>query len=317
MARRKRGEAIHGWVALDKPEDLTSTDAVAKIRRLFNAEKAGHAGTLDPLASGILPIALGEATKTVPYLMEAEKVYRFDVRWGISTTTQDREGTVTARSDARPDPNAVAEALKAFVGEIEQIPPQFSAIKINGERAYDLARDGETVDIPARTVIVHEAKLEASPNADVCTLWVRSGKGFYVRALARDLASALGCEGHVSLLRRCRVGAFDESRAITLEKLLEIGDRAELEAYLLPLETALDDIPALAISSNDVSDLQQGRQIVLLPHVIEHWRSLRRPLTLNGEDASRAAYVTCAGQAVALGEVRAGRFRPTRVFQLG
>jgi tRNA pseudouridine55 synthase len=317
MARRKRGTPVHGWIALDKPEDLTSTDAVARIRRLFNAEKAGHAGTLDPLASGLLPIALGEATKTVPFLMEAEKTYRFDVTWGASTTTQDREGEITARSEVRPTEEAIADALLAFRGEIDQVPPQFSAVKINGERAYDLAREGEVVDIPARRVVVHEVRHLTSGSPDVCALEVRTGKGFYVRAMARDLATALGAEGHVSYLRRNAVGAFSEKNAVPLSKLMEIGDRADLAEFLLPVETALDDIPALAITEGDLADLQQGRAIVLLPHIVEQWRAQRRPRTISGEDASRAAYVVCRGEAVALGEVRAGRFQPTRVFQLG
>src|SRR5262249_23366307 len=189
MSRRKKGDDVSGWVVLDKPEDATSTQAVSAVRRLFNANKAGHAGTLDPLASGVLPIALGEATKTVPWLMEAEKVYRFTIRWGVSTATQDREGEVTATSDVRPTAAAISQALTAFVGEIEQVPPAFSAVKIDGERAYDLARAGESVELKARTVVVHEAALEEA-DGDDAVLKMRSGKGFYVRALVRDLAAA-------------------------------------------------------------------------------------------------------------------------------
>src|SRR5262245_57903753 len=208
MSRRKKGEPVHGWLILDKPEDVTSTQAVAICRRVFNAQKAGHGGTLDPLASGILPIAFGEATKTVGYVMEADKDYVFTIRWGSSTTTQDREGAVTGTSDVRPSQDAIVEALKGFVGEIQQTPPQYSAIKVNGERAYDLARDGEQVELEPRAVVVHAAELLDAPSSDLAVIGVRCGKGFYIRALVRDLALALGAEGHVAALRRTRVGAF-------------------------------------------------------------------------------------------------------------
>ncbi|TPW01597.1 MAG: tRNA pseudouridine55 synthase, partial [Alphaproteobacteria bacterium] len=219
MARRKKGLDVHGWLVLDKPEDFTSTDAVSVVRRLFNANKAGHAGTLDPLASGILPIALGEATKTVPWLMEAEKRYSFTIRWGVSTDSQDREGKITAESDVRPTPDAVAEALKGFLGEIDQIPPQFSAVKVDGERAYDLARDGQHVELKARQVVLHEAALESTPDADHSVIEVRCGKGFYIRALVRDLAEKLGADGHVSRLRRTAVGQFNEATSVGLDEL--------------------------------------------------------------------------------------------------
>jgi tRNA pseudouridine55 synthase len=314
MSRKKRGEPVHGWLVLDKPEGVTSTQAVARCRRVFNAEKAGHGGTLDPLASGILPIAFGEATKTVGYVMEADKDYVFTVRWGTSTTTQDREGAVTGTSDVRPSREAIAEALKAFGGEIEQVPPQYSAIKVNGERAYDLARDGETVELAARTVTVHEVRLEDCPSADLAVIFVRCGKGFYIRALVRDLAAALGAEGHVAALRRTRVGAFCEDAAIRLSLLEEMSDKAALDDRLVPLETALDDIPALAITGEEASRLRQGREIVLLPHQVEAFREMRRPRTVNGEDASRICLAMEQDLAVALGEVRAGRFMPVRVF---
>jgi tRNA pseudouridine55 synthase len=312
--RKKRGEAVTGWLILDKPEGVTSTQAVAICRRLFNAQKAGHGGTLDPLASGILPIAFGEATKTVGYVMEADKDYVFTVRWGISTATQDREGAVIGTSDIRPSRAAIEDALRTFVGEIQQVPPQFSAIKVNGERAYDLAREGETVDLQPRTVQVHEARLVETPSNDLAVIFVRSGKGFYIRALVRDLATALGAEGHVAALRRTRVGAFDESRASPLAKLQEMSDKAALEANLVPLETALDDIPALAVGGDHASRLRQGREIVLLPHQVEAFREMRRPRTVNGEDASRICLALDGGKAAALGEVRAGRFIPVRVF---
>lgn len=316
MGRRKKGLDVHGWLVLDKPEDFTSTDAVSVVRRLYNANKAGHAGTLDPLASGILPIALGEATKTVPWLMEAEKSYSFTVRWGISTDSQDREGKVTAESDVRPTPEAVAEALKGFLGEIEQVPPQFSAVKVDGERAYDLARDGQTVELKARQVVLHEAALTDTPDADHSVISVRSGKGFYIRALVRDLAQKLGAEGHVSRLRRTAVGGFTESIAVGLDELKELVHKAAAFEALRPVETALADIPAVAVNGEDAFKLRQGRPIVLLPHVIEDLKARFRPRTIAGVDASRAAFAVFGGSAVALGDVRAGKFSPTRVFHL-
>ncbi len=318
MSRKKKGEPVHGWLILDKPEDVTSTQAVAICRRVFNAQKAGHGGTLDPLASGILPIAFGEATKTVGYVMEADKDYVFTVRWGSSTTTQDREGEVTGTSDVRPPREAIEEALKSFVGEIEQVPPQYSAIKVNGERAYDLARDGETVELAARKVRLHKASLLDWLSPDEAVISVTCGKGFYIRALVRDLALKLGAEGHVQALRRTRVGAFSEATSIRLSLLQEMSDKAALDDHLVPLETALDDIPALAITGEEASRLRQGREIVLLPHQVEAFREMRRPRQVNGEDASRICLATeKVGQenlAVALGEVRAGRFLPVRVF---
>ena len=225
MGRRKKGDIVNGWVCLDKPLEMGSTEAVSKVRRLFNAQKAGHAGTLDPLASGILPIALGEATKTVAFMMEAEKVYRFTLNWGISTDSLDREGEITARSGVRPSVEAVRAALGAFVGEIDQVPPQYSAIKVGGHRAYDLARDGVEFELATRRVTIHEATVTDAPDADHVEITMRTGKGVYVRSLARDLAAALGAEGHVSALRRERVGPFSMENAVTLDSLEEMVHR--------------------------------------------------------------------------------------------
>jgi tRNA pseudouridine55 synthase len=316
VARRKKGVDVDGWVVLDKPENLTSTDAVAAVRRVFNANKAGHAGTLDPLASGVLPIALGEATKTIPFLMEADKAYRFTIRWGVSTATQDREGVVVATSDARPTLELVRQELARFRGEIDQVPPAFSAIKVEGERAYDLARAGEEVALKPRRVIVHEVEIESAPDVDTAILKLRCGKGFYVRALVRDLAAALGVEGHVHQLRRLAVGAFQADRAISLDALQELGHKGRASERLEPVETALADIPALAVSGEDAFKLRQGRPIVLLPHVVETLKSKIRPRLVSGQDASRAAVALFEGRPVALGDVRAGQFRPTRVFHL-
>jgi tRNA pseudouridine55 synthase len=315
MARRKKGLDVDGWVALDKPEDVTSTDAVSKVRRAFNANKAGHAGTLDPLASGVLPIALGEATKTVPWLVEADKAYEFDIAWGVSTDTLDREGAVIARSDMRPKSDAIAAAMQGFLGEIEQVPPIYSAIKVDGERAYDLARAGEAVELKPRQVVLFEAKLVAA-EADHATLSIRCGKGFYVRALVRDLAHALGAEGHVGRLRRTQVGPFSIESAIPLDALLDLSHKDAAFERLSPVETALADIPALAINDEDAFKLRQGRPIVLLPQVVDRLKPLFRPRIVAGQDASRAAMAVHAGRVVALGDVRAGQFRPTRVFNV-
>jgi tRNA pseudouridine55 synthase len=316
MSRRKKGEDVSGWVVLDKPEEMTSTHAVSAIKRIFNANKAGHAGTLDPLASGILPIALGEATKTVPWLVEAEKTYLFTIKWGVSTQTQDREGTPTATSEVRPTPDQIDAALRGFVGEIEQVPPQFSAVKVDGERAYDIARAGEAVELESRQVIVYEAGLVGTEGADFASLKVRSGKGFYIRALVRDLAAKLGAEGHVWRLRRTAVGPFSEENAVTLDALEDLRHKGAASERLNPVETALADIPALAINEEDAFKLRQGRPIVLLPHVVEALKPKFRDRTVAGQDASRAALALFQGKAIALGDVRAGRFKPTRVFHI-
>ena len=316
MGRRKKGEDVSGWVILDKPDDMTSTQAVSAVRRIFNAQKAGHAGTLDPLASGVLPIALGEATKTVPWLMEAQKIYDFTIRWGVSTDTQDREGKAVATSDVRPTPDAIQAALPGFIGEIEQVPPQFSAVKVDGERAYDLARAGETVELEPRPVTVYEAELAGTEGDDLATLHIRSGKGFYIRALVRDLAAKLGAEGHVWRLRRTMVGPFSEAESVTLDDLQLLGQKGAASERLKPVETALDDIPALAINGEDAFKLRQGRPIVLLPHVMEALKPKFRDRTIAGQDASRAAVALFQGKAIALGDVRAGKFSPTRVFHI-
>jgi len=307
-ARRRKGDAVSGWICLDKPPGLGSTQAVGRVRRAFNAQKAGHAGTLDPLATGILPIALGEATKTVPFLVEADKAYRFSIQWGVETASFDREGAVKAVSDVRPAPSAVAEALKAFVGEIDQIPPDYSAVKVDGARAYDLAREGVVMDLKARRVVIHGARVTGSADADSVDLEIECGKGVYVRALARDLAVALGARGHVSALRRIRVGPFTEATATGLEVLEDLCHKARALEVLLPVETALDDIPALAVTSEDAFRLTQGRAIVLLPRQVETLKA-RLP-------ASRIVSARHGTRIVALCEMRAGRLNPTRVFNI-
>jgi tRNA pseudouridine55 synthase len=309
MGRRRKGDAISGWINLDKPYDLGSTQAVSRVRRLYNAQKAGHAGTLDPLATGVLPIALGEATKTVPFLVDAEKAYRFTVEWGRTTATYDREGETLSQSDVRPTLAQVAAVLPRFVGEIDQVPPAYSAIKVDGERAYDLARAGETVELAARKVAIHDARIVDAADEHHVTIEVECGKGTYVRAIVRDLADALGACGHVSELRRTRVGGFLEADSAPLELLEDLGHKARQSEALLPVETALDDIPVLAVTDEDAFRLKQGRSIVLVPRQVEAVKARLKP-------GSRTVSAMAGGAMVALCEMRAGRLEPSRVFNL-
>ena len=308
MARRRKGDPVSGWVCLNKPLNMGSTTAVGQVRRAFNAQKAGHAGTLDPLATGILPIALGEATKTVAFLVDADKSYRFTIVWGVTTASFDREGAVTAISAVRPPRALVETALADFVGEIDQIPPTFSAVKVDGARAYDLARAGIEVNLAPRPVTIHSARVTQANDADHVEIEIDCGKGTYVRALVRDLAERLGACGHVSALHRSRVGPFTDAGAITLEFIGELCDRGAPLEVLLPVETALDDIPALAVTTEDAFRLMQGRSIVLLPSQVE---TLRARLS-----ASRTVSALQGTKIVALCEMRAGRLNPTRVFHL-
>jgi tRNA pseudouridine55 synthase len=262
MSKRK-GDKVDGWVILDKPVGLGSTPAVGKVRRLFGARKAGHGGTLDPLASGVLPIALGEATKTVPFVMDGRKEYRFTLRFGEARSTEDGEGEVTAISEARPSDADIRQALARFVGVIEQVPPTFSALKIDGKRAYDLARAGETFDLKPRRVSVEHLDLVARPDADHADFVVGCGKGTYIRSLGRDLALALGTVGHLSALRRTAAGPFREEAAISLPKLEALGHIPALLGALAPVATALDDIPALALTEAQADRLRQGQPVFL------------------------------------------------------
>ena len=298
---------VHGWVVLDKPVGMTSTHAVSIIKRLFKAKRAGHAGTLDPLASGALPVAMGEATKTVPFVMDGRKLYRFTVRWGEERDTDDAEGRVIETSAERPSPEAIRALLPGFLGVIQQVPPRYSAIKIEGERAYDLARDGEKVELAARPVQITRLELVETPDPDHAVLEAECGKGTYVRSLARDMGRALGCFGHVSALRRAAVGPFDEESMILLEDLEAVCNRAaagegSLADALLPVETALDDIPALAIGRADAARLQRGQAVLL--------RGRDAPIS-NGP-----AYVTVEGHLLALAETDRGEIVPKRVFNL-
>jgi tRNA pseudouridine55 synthase len=305
MPRRKTGQHVDGWLVFDKPAGMTSTHAVAVVRRAFDARKAGHAGTLDPLATGVLPVALGEATKTVAYAMNGEKVYRFSVRWGVRTDSDDAEGRIVATSHARPARDAIVALLPTFTGDIWQMPPKFSAVKLSGARAYDLARGGENVVLEPRRVHIGGLALLHVPDRDTAEFEARCGKGTYVRALARDLGQALGCEGHLVALRRTRVGAFEESLAVTLERLQEAAERGldALRSLLLPLETALQGLPALTVSEADANRLKMGQAVLI--------RGRDAPLS------GGPAYALCRGRPVALGQIEKGELRPTRVFRLG
>ena len=305
QARKREKRDVHGWIVLDKPVGMSSTHAVSVVKRLFQAKRAGHAGTLDPLASGVLPIALGEATKTVSFVMEGRKVYRFTVRWGEERDTDDAEGRITAVSAERPSADAISAALPRFVGQITQVPPRFSAIKIDGERAYDLARDGESVEIAARPVEIHRLELIETADQDHAKFMAECGKGTYVRALARDLGRMLGCQGHVAALRRTAVGPFGESVGVRLDALqrLRPDETAAAErAALLPVETGLAALPALRVSAADAGRLARGQAVLL-----------------RGRDAPVMAgwvAVSSQGALIALAEVEKGELRPRRIFNL-
>jgi tRNA pseudouridine55 synthase len=310
MGKRK-GDPVHGWLILNKPVGITSTKALSIARRLLNANKAGHAGTLDPLADGVLPLAFGEATKTVPYLVEARKTYRFTVRWGIETATDDREGPATNTSAARPTLEQIVTALPAFVGRIMQTPPSFSAILVDGERAYDLAREGAAVVLDARVTHIHRLEVLASDDPDHSVFEMLCGKGTYVRAFARDIGRVLGCYGHVQSLTRVAVGPFERSAAISLEMLEESAKDGAAKSNLLPLATVLDDIPALAVTEQEAAQLRLGRAILARGRV-----SLREGAADNGE-AQAAPPVYCrsrSGDPVAIVAFERGELRPTRVF---
>ena len=302
MTREKRPKhKVDGWVVLDKPVGPSSTQALGRVRRVFEAAKAGHGGTLDPLASGVLPIALGEATKLIPFAMDGAKTYEFAVRWGTATTTDDTEGMVTATSPHRPAEPAIRAVLTQFEGEIEQIPPVFSAIKVAGERAYDLARAGEEVTLEARKVLIYKLEFLDSPDRDTARLRVVCGKGTYVRSLARDLARSLDTVGHVVELRRTRVGKFTAESAISLETLEGFGHSPARFGALAPVETALDDIPALAVTEEQALALKRGQ-------------ALRDPRIDRAPADPMAAFHE--GRLIALVASDGQTIRPVRVFNL-
>lgn len=299
IKRQKR--AISGWLILNKPYDVTSTQAVGKIKWLYSAKKGGHAGTLDPLATGILPIALGEATKTVPFVQDGVKVYEFDLKWGSTTTTDDLEGEVTASSDVRPNQDELEAVLPQFTGLITQIPPAFSAIKINGERAYDLARAGEKVDMPSREVEIDDFELLFHSN-EISTFRVTCQKGTYVRALARDIAEQLGSKGHVSRLHRAAVGPFTDQDAVTIEEI-EALELAQRDQQLRPLNEAVNHLPEVMLDQRQAQLVRMGNPALLIGR--------NAPIALD------EAYATHNGAMVAMGYVEKGQFKPSRVIVAG
>lgn len=307
MARKRKGDKVDGWICLDKPEGMTSTQALGKVRWLMNAQKAGHGGTLDPLATGILPIALGEATKTIPYCQDHLKTYSFTVRWGEERSTDDAEGAVTATADARPDESTIRAALPRFTGEITQIPPRFSAIKIDGQRAYDLARAGEEIEMTPRLVFIEKIELLAAA-PDHARFRCICGSGTYMRSLARDMARAVGTVGHITDLRREAVGPFTLDNAISLEKLEENSHSA-----LLPLETVLDDIPALAINEREAVRLKSGNGLSFIAR--PDMDRLRRA-GLDPDQPPGPALAVFNGKPIALVDVDGPEVRPVRVLNL-
>ncbi len=308
MGSKRRGTPIHGWLVVDKPADMTSAGAVAKVRRLTGAAKVGHAGTLDPLATGILPLALGEATKTVSYVMDESKDYHFTIRWGEARASDDGEGEVTAVSQVRPSEAKINAILDRFTGTINQVPPVYSAVKVGGRRAYALARADAAPELQPRRVRIDRLVLIDIPDDDHARFEAVTGKGAYMRSLARDMAIALGTVGYVSALRRTRVGPFTEDLAISLDNVEELGHSAALLDRLLPVETALDDIPALALTEAEAWSLRNGRPVPVLPV------ASRSPLKNVAQDA-----VVCAmagGKPVALARIKGGEIRPLRVLNL-
>lgn len=307
MARRRKGNPVNGWIVLDKRAGMTSTQAVGAVRRLYNAQKAGHAGTLDPLATGVLPLALGEATKTVQYAVDGEKAYRFTVRWGSETTTDDAEGSVTHTSSDRPTIADIEAVLPRYIGLIMQTPPQFSAIKVDGNRAYDLAREGETVELEPREVEIDALRIADMPDDSTTVFEAECGRGTYVRAIARDIGRDLGCFGHVIALRRTRVGPFTEEDSYTLDELDEAARRddggAGLAEALLGVEAALSGLTELTVNQQDATRILRGQSVLI-----------------RGRDApvmSGDAFALHRGQPIAIGVLEQGEFRPVRVFNFG
>ncbi len=307
MARfRRKGLPITGWLCLDKPEGMTSTAAVGLVRRITRAAKVGHGGTLDPLATGVLPIAMGEATKTVAYVMDGEKHYRFTLRLGEATTTDDSEGETVATSDLRPDTEAIEAALCGFVGMIEQVPPSFAAVKVDGERAYDIARRGEAVQLDARTVWVKDLSLVERVDDDHVTFDLICGKGTYVRSIARDLGKLLGCQAHVTALRRLRVGAFGIGHAVSPETLRQLVADDALPQALRPVKDALGSLPSLALTGPQADRLRAGQAIRVAPGLVVG----------GGEDADMVIRAMAAGEVIALARLRGAELSPIRVFNL-
>jgi tRNA pseudouridine55 synthase len=302
MGRKRKGRDISGWLVVDKPAGLTSTAVVNKVRWALEAKKAGHAGTLDPEATGVLAVALGEATKTVPYITDALKAYEFTVRLGIATNTDDAEGEEIGTSDLRPDDAAIKEALNSFIGDIQQVPPQFSAVKIDGQRAYKRAREGEEMEIAARPLYVDSLLLVDRPDPDHVVLEMVCGKGGYVRSIARDLGQKLNCLGHVQSLRRLWSGPFEATEGLTLERIEEMARTPDLAEHLLPLEAGLADLPEVTATAEGATRLRNGNPGMVIAKDVEY-----------GDEC----WASFEGQAVAVGRFKAGELHPSRVFNTG
>jgi tRNA pseudouridine55 synthase len=306
MVRKRKGDPVHGWVVVDKPVGMTSTQVVGIVKRIFDAQKAGHAGTLDPMASGVLAVALGEATKTVPFAMEAEKTYEFTARWGEGRDSDDAEGRIV---------ETIERLLPRFTGAIEQVPPSFSAIKVAGERAYDLARDGEAPQLEARKIVVEDVRLVDQPDEDHAAFEMRCGKGAYVRAWVRDIARALGTVAHVSALRRTRIGPFSLGEAIPLEKLEAFGHSPAAFEHLRPISTALDGIPALAVTGSDAVRLRSGNSVLMRAGLFARIKEMAHA---RDDLQGLTVYLSSAqGEPIALAELSGGELRPFRVFNFG
>lgn len=302
MGRKRKGRDISGWLVVDKPAGLTSTAVVNKVRWALEAKKAGHAGTLDPEATGVLAVALGEATKTVPYITDALKAYEFTVRLGIATNTDDAEGEEIGTSDLRPDDAAIKEALNGFIGDIQQVPPQFSAVKIDGQRAYKRAREGEEMEIAARPLYVDSLLLVDRPDPDHVVLEMVCGKGGYVRSIARDLGQKLNCLGHVQSLRRLWSGPFEATEGLTLDRIEEMARTPDLAEHLLPLEAGLAELPEVTATAEGATRLRNGNPGMVIAKDVEY-----------GDEC----WASFEGQAVAVGRFKAGELHPSRVFNTG
>jgi len=299
MARKRKGRAISGWIIIDKPAGWTSTAIVNKVKWAFQAQKAGHAGTLDPEATGVLAVALGEATKTVPYVTDALKSYEFMVKFGQATNTDDAEGEIIARSDLRPSADQIKEELHSFVGDIEQVPPKFSAIKIDGQRAYALARQGEDVTLTARPLYVESLILNEQPDADHALLEMVCSKGGYVRSIARDLGVKLGCYGHVQWLRRIWSGPFDAENTVSLDTIENLARSEDIDALLQPLELGLADLPMVSCAPEGAARLRNGNPAMVIGQNLEY-----------GDEC----WASCDGEPIAVGVFKAGELHPSRVF---
>ena len=299
MGRKRKGRDISGWLVVDKPAGPTSTAVVNKVRWALGAAKAGHAGTLDPEATGVLAVALGEATKTVPFITDALKAYVFDVKLGEATNTDDAEGEVIATLEARPTDDEIKEALLKFVGDIEQVPPKFSAVKVDGQRAYKLSRAGEDITLEARPLYVDELTMVERTDADHVRLEMVCGKGGYVRSIARDLGEALGCKGHVLRLRRVWSGPFEAEKGLSYEQIEEMAKTPELESYIQPLEMGLEDLPEVKATAEGAAKLRNGNPGMVFASDAEY-----------GDEC----WASLDGKAVAVGIYKAGELHPSRVF---